>query len=175
MWDDHSVAGVFAGLALFVMFFCGTPALYRGELEQWADPTLRSRSTAVASVDRLVQPVLEAEPPAPGGDMLLVWPFGNRAWFYLQYEGAGGRAAGGRIVSESGAVLPFEGRRTVQTPWQGWLGGERSRRRRSAGQPTPRAKRRCRRRSPPARPGFLLDIGFTGKRRPLVDCGFDRL
>lgn len=110
MWDGHSVAGVFAGLALFVMFFCGTLALYRGELEQWADPRLRSRSTAVASVDGLVQPVLEAEPPAPGGDMLLVWPFGNRAWLYLQYEAAGGGAAGGRIVPESGAVLPFEGR-----------------------------------------------------------------
>ena len=110
MWDGHSVAGVFAGLALFVMFFCGSLALYRGELEQWADPELRSRSTRVASVDRLVQPVIEAEPPAPGSDMLLVWPFGNRAWFYLQYEAAGGGAAGGRIVPESGAVLPFEGR-----------------------------------------------------------------
>lgn len=110
MWDGHSVVGVFTGLALFVMFFCGSLALYRGEFHQWADPELRSRSTRVSSVDTLVQPILEAEPPAVGTDMLLVWPFGNRPYFYVQYERPGGGLVARRIVPESGVTLPPDGR-----------------------------------------------------------------
>ena len=110
LWDGHSVAGVFAGLALFVMFFCGSLALYRGELHQWADPQLRSRSTRVVSADALVQPLLESDPPQPGTSMLLVWPFGNRPFFFVQYARAGGGTVARRIAPESGAMLPGDGR-----------------------------------------------------------------
>ena len=66
MWDGHSVAGIVLGLALFVIFFCGAFALWRGELLQWADPAFRTSTTAVTSVDALVGPILAEAPPAAG-------------------------------------------------------------------------------------------------------------
>jgi uncharacterized iron-regulated membrane protein len=110
LWDGHSIVGVIAGLALFVMFFCGAIALYRGELHQWMDPALRTHSTDVTSIDALIGPILDAAPPKPRGSLLLVWPFGNRPYFYLQYESADGRRIMHWIVPHSGETLPYTGR-----------------------------------------------------------------
>jgi uncharacterized iron-regulated membrane protein len=110
LWDGHSVVGVIAGLALFVMFFCGALALYRGELYQWMDPALRTRSTEVASIDELIDPILDAAPPKPRGSVLLVWPFGGRPYFYLQYESADGRRIMHWVAPQSGETLPYTGR-----------------------------------------------------------------
>jgi uncharacterized iron-regulated membrane protein len=101
---------VITGLALFMMFFCGALALYRGELHQWMDPALRTRSTEVASIDALIDPILAAAPPKPRGSLLLVWPFGHRPYFYLQYESADGRRIMHWVVPHSGETLPYTGR-----------------------------------------------------------------
>jgi uncharacterized iron-regulated membrane protein len=110
LWDGHSIVGVIAGLALFIMFFCGALALYRGELHQWMDPALRTRSTDVASIDALIDPILDVAPPKPRGSLLLVWPFGHRPYFYLQYESADGRRIMHWVVPHSGETLPYTGR-----------------------------------------------------------------
>jgi uncharacterized iron-regulated membrane protein len=110
LWDGHSIVGVVSGLALFVMFFCGALALYRGGLHQWVDPALRTHSTEVASIDHLIDPILAATPPKPRGSVLLVWPFGNRPYFYLQYGGADGRPFARWVVPQSGETLPYTGR-----------------------------------------------------------------
>ncbi len=105
MWDGHSVAGVMIGLALFVIFFCGALALYRGELHQWADPALRAAATDVESVDALVGPVFDEYPPAEGSGVTVVFPFANRPYLYLGYEAASGEAVSRWISPASGAVL----------------------------------------------------------------------
>jgi uncharacterized iron-regulated membrane protein len=110
LWDGHSIVGVITGLALFVMFFCGALALYRGELHQWMDPALRTHSTDVASIDALVRPILDAAPPKPRGSVLLVWPFAHRPYFYLQYESANGRRIAHWVAPHSGETLPYTGR-----------------------------------------------------------------
>jgi uncharacterized iron-regulated membrane protein len=110
LWDAHSATGIVLGLALFVIFVCGAFALYRGELYQWADPALRAATTRVASVDALVDPILAADPPAPGSDLLLVWPFFNRPYFFLGYETASGAAASHWIVPATGEILPAAAR-----------------------------------------------------------------
>jgi uncharacterized iron-regulated membrane protein len=92
------------------MFFCGALALYRGELHQWMDPALRTRSTQVASIDALIDPILDAAPPKPRGSVLLVWPFGHRPYFYLQYESADSRRIAHWVVPHSGETLPYTGR-----------------------------------------------------------------
>jgi uncharacterized iron-regulated membrane protein len=108
-WDAHSVVGVVTGLALFVMFFCGALALYRGELHQWADPTLRTTSTEVISIDRMLAPLLDANPLKPGGSLVLTWPFGYRPYFHVQYETARGRIARW-VAPQSRETLPEIGR-----------------------------------------------------------------
>lgn len=108
-WDGHSVVGVVTGLALFVMFFCGALALYRGELHQWADPALRTTSTRVASIDSMLAPLLQRAPIKPGGNLVLVWPFGDRPYFYVQYQSATDRIARW-VVPQSRETLPDIGR-----------------------------------------------------------------
>jgi uncharacterized iron-regulated membrane protein len=110
LWDGHSVAGVVIGLGLFVIFFAGAFALYRGELHQWADPALRSASTEVASADALLDDALAARPPAPGTDLLFVYPFANRPYVYLGYETAGGGEVRRWINPATGAHVPAGGR-----------------------------------------------------------------
>jgi uncharacterized iron-regulated membrane protein len=39
-----------------------------------------------------------------------VWPFGNRPYFYLQYEGADGQPFARWVVPQSGETLPYTGR-----------------------------------------------------------------
>ncbi|MGC4082794.1 MAG: PepSY-associated TM helix domain-containing protein [Vicinamibacterales bacterium] len=108
-WDAHSVVGVFTGLALFVMFFCGALALYRGELHQWADPALRTQTTQVASIDAMLAPLFDAHPLKPGGGLVLTWPFGDRPYFHVNYETASGRVAHW-IAPQSRETLPEIGR-----------------------------------------------------------------
>ena len=110
LWDGHSVAGVVIGLGLFVIFFAGAFALYRGELHQWADPALRSASTEVASADALIAPLLDARPPAQGTELLFVYPFANRPYAYLGYETETGDEVRQWINPATAETLPALGR-----------------------------------------------------------------
>lgn len=110
LWDAHSLAGVVLGLALFVTFASGAFALYRGELHRWADPALRTASTRVRSMDALVGPVLAERPPKPGGDVLVVWPFGNRPYVYVGYEDVRGTQVSEWVAPATGARLRAPGR-----------------------------------------------------------------
>ncbi|MEM1268682.1 MAG: PepSY-associated TM helix domain-containing protein [Bacteroidota bacterium] len=87
MWDAHSVSGVALGLVLFVIFFAGAFALYRTQLDVWADPALRG--SPQFSTDELVLPVFEEKPPAYGSDVLYVFPFGERRSTFLRYTAEG--------------------------------------------------------------------------------------
>lgn len=73
------------------------------------DPALRTRSTQVVSIDALIDPILDAAPPKPRGSLLLVWPFGNRPYFYPQYEATDGRRIMHWIAPQSGETLPYTG------------------------------------------------------------------
>lgn len=110
LWDGHSATGVVFGLALFVIFFCGSLALYREEFRGWVDPALRGPIPENASLDALVTPVFEANPPAVGGDMLLVMPFGDRAYYYIGYESESGEGVARWISASTGEVLPSNSR-----------------------------------------------------------------
>jgi uncharacterized iron-regulated membrane protein len=48
------------GLALFVIFATGALILFRGEIRQWEEPALRAEAGERASLDALVQPVLDS-------------------------------------------------------------------------------------------------------------------
>jgi len=74
-WDVHAWAGVVASVFLFQIFFCGIFALFRGELETWADPAALSSSEREADFDAITRR-LEA-----GGHV----PFGARV--FLRREG----------------------------------------------------------------------------------------
>jgi uncharacterized iron-regulated membrane protein len=66
MWDAHSATGIVIGLALFVLFATGALLLFRGEIRQWEEPSVRV-STAASnstesrpSLDALTRPVLDS-------------------------------------------------------------------------------------------------------------------
>lgn len=60
MWDTHSVCGIFIGLALFVIFFTGAFTLFRDAILVWEEPSLRTSTTEVASLDSLTREPLDA-------------------------------------------------------------------------------------------------------------------
>ncbi|MEM6326400.1 MAG: PepSY-associated TM helix domain-containing protein [Bacteroidota bacterium] len=94
LWDSHSVVGIVIGLGLFVIFYAGAFALYRGELHAWADPALRTSevraSEATLTMDEVVAPIFAEAPPAPGADVSVNWPMRERAFFFVRYETAVG-------------------------------------------------------------------------------------
>ncbi|MEM6645128.1 MAG: PepSY-associated TM helix domain-containing protein [Bacteroidota bacterium] len=85
LWDTHSVTGILIGLGLFVIFYAGAFALYRGELHTWADPALRATETRVTP-DEVVAPFFAEFPPAPAKDVTLTYPFHERSYYYLRYQ-----------------------------------------------------------------------------------------
>lgn len=84
-WDAHSVTGIVIGLGLFVIFFAGAFALYRGELHAWADPGLRTSGTQL-SADAITQPLLGDAPPAQGTDVQVTFPLRDRTYYFVRYE-----------------------------------------------------------------------------------------
>lgn len=84
-WDAHSVTGIVIGLALFVIFFAGAFALYRGELHAWADPGLRASETQL-SADAITKPLFDDAPPAPGSDVQVTYPLRDRTYFFVRYD-----------------------------------------------------------------------------------------
>ncbi|MEL7363342.1 MAG: PepSY-associated TM helix domain-containing protein, partial [Bacteroidota bacterium] len=89
LWDAHSVTGIVIGLGLFVIFYAGAFALYRGELHAWADPAMRIAEVNV-SVDAAVAPLLAERPPVPGSDISVNWQVRERSYYYVRYETAVG-------------------------------------------------------------------------------------
>ncbi|MDT0632782.1 PepSY-associated TM helix domain-containing protein [Rubrivirga sp. S365] len=116
LWDAHSVTGVVLGLGLFVIFYCGAFALYRAEIQAWADPALRATEQtagAMLSADAAVGEILRERPPAQGADVLLVYPFAERAYYWLRYPTAAGDTLDHWVSATSGAVLPTRSRSGV--------------------------------------------------------------
>jgi uncharacterized iron-regulated membrane protein len=60
MWDAHSATGIVIGLALFVIFATGALLLFRGEIRQWEEPSLRPTGGERASITSLTRPVLDS-------------------------------------------------------------------------------------------------------------------
>ncbi|MEM6287415.1 MAG: PepSY-associated TM helix domain-containing protein [Bacteroidota bacterium] len=85
LWDSHSVTGIVIGLGLFVIFYAGAFALYRGELHAWADPAMRIAEERV-TLDQAVAPLLEARPPAPGTDLFANVQIRERSYYYVRYQ-----------------------------------------------------------------------------------------
>ncbi|MEM1094729.1 MAG: PepSY-associated TM helix domain-containing protein [Bacteroidota bacterium] len=106
LWDAHSVVGVFIGLGLFVIFYAGAFALYRGELHAWADPAIRSAEINL-TMDEVVAPLFAEAPPAPGTDVSVKWPMRERLFYFIRYATAEGDST--RIVQA--VVNPTTGER----------------------------------------------------------------
>ncbi|NBC18779.1 MAG: hypothetical protein GVY18_15860 [Bacteroidetes bacterium] len=85
LWDAHSVTGIVIGLGLFVIFFAGAFALYRGELHAWADPALRTTEVRL-SADAVTTPLLAEHPPAQGTDLQVTYPIRERTYYFVRYE-----------------------------------------------------------------------------------------
>ncbi|WP_103030145.1 PepSY-associated TM helix domain-containing protein [Salinibacter altiplanensis] len=60
MWDAHSMTGIVIGLALFVLFVTGALLLFRGEIRQWEEPSLRASPGEQASLEAMTGPVLDS-------------------------------------------------------------------------------------------------------------------
>lgn len=115
MWDTHSVCGIVIGLALYVIFFTGAFSLFVNEIREWEDPSLRTASREVPSVDAIVQPVLDTL-DAHGQDVLLQLPGPHRADLVLgRYDESVSPAEYNsvRINPETGAVVDGDARTYV--------------------------------------------------------------
>jgi len=109
-WDAHSLSGVLTGLLLFIVFYAGAFALFRNELSIWADPALRPKGPGSPLVTTLVRPHWDAHPPKQGSDVLVVFPFDGRSFYWLRYEDESGERVDRWIGADSGQALPPRGR-----------------------------------------------------------------
>lgn len=87
-WDAHAWVGVIAALLLHVMFFMGAFALFRQELNSWANP---ATSSLPAAAPVKLQPLLEQlnrEQPLLGKERVafLPEPTGLRAYWHAGSE-----------------------------------------------------------------------------------------
>ena len=103
-WDAHAWVGVIAALLLHVMFFMGAFALFRPELNRWANPAAMS---APAAAPVALQPLLtrlNQEQPLIGKDRVafLPEPTGLRA-----YWAAGAEQHEFRYAPGAGRLLPL--------------------------------------------------------------------
>ncbi|MCU0634283.1 MAG: PepSY domain-containing protein [Gemmatimonadaceae bacterium] len=112
LWDAHSLTGVILGLALFVIFYTGAFALFRAELMGWADPALRSGARH-RSADAVSAPLFRARPPAPGAEVLLVYPIHGRPFYWLRYPTVAGDTVDHWVSAATGEVLPVRGRSSL--------------------------------------------------------------
>ncbi|MEM1041045.1 MAG: PepSY-associated TM helix domain-containing protein [Bacteroidota bacterium] len=112
LWDTHSVTGIVIGLGLFVIFYAGAYALYRGELHAWADPAMRVAEAGV-TVDEAVAPLFAERPPAQGTDVQVNLPFRERAYYSVRYRTPVGdttEAVTATLSLETGEVIAEDGR-----------------------------------------------------------------
>lgn len=110
LWDGHAVVGAFIGVALFIMFYCGAFALYRGELHAWVDPHLRAPSGRTHP--QALNTLLSRFPPNPGSDVHFIFPIADRPYIFARYL-SGDKPLRHRVGRESGAILPSHGRVAV--------------------------------------------------------------
>jgi uncharacterized iron-regulated membrane protein len=70
-WDLHGWLGVVVAIPLFVVFFCGTFALYHHELALWQDPALHAvgAPTRPTVFDELTAQLVAADELPPGVDV----------------------------------------------------------------------------------------------------------
>jgi len=95
MWDAHSVTGIVIGLALFVLFATGALLLFRGEIRQWEEPSLRTSTVAPDSTERrpsldaLTRPVLDSlsEGEAAPSYVYMTLPDGRHDNLYMHVSG----------------------------------------------------------------------------------------
>ncbi|MEM1055715.1 MAG: PepSY-associated TM helix domain-containing protein [Bacteroidota bacterium] len=111
LWDSHSVVGVVIGLGLFVIFYAGAFALYRGELHAWADPALRMAEVTL-TMDEVVAPLFAEAPPAPGTDLSVNWPMRERQFYFVRYQ----TAVGDTTELVTAVVNATTGERVEPTP-----------------------------------------------------------
>lgn len=110
LWDSHAVVGAITGIALFVMFYAGAFALYRGELHAWSDPALRAigAEPSLAPIDALFR---EA-PPDRGTHAMIVHPLGDRPYFFVRYQRDGERVERW-IGAVTGVAMSRDGRSAI--------------------------------------------------------------
>ncbi|MEL6770057.1 MAG: PepSY-associated TM helix domain-containing protein [Bacteroidota bacterium] len=87
MWDAHSATGVTLGLVLFVIFFSGAFALYRTQLDAYANVALRG--PVALTTDEVVGPLFDETPPALGSQVTVFYPFGERRSVFVRYTPEG--------------------------------------------------------------------------------------
>lgn len=108
LWDLHAVAGAICALPLFVMFYAGAFALYRGELYAWADPALRWPEPT--GTWEIVERQFERRPPDGGSDWMVVHPFADRPYVFLKYVTGGEEIRGLLGPRDEAGLIPFGGR-----------------------------------------------------------------
>lgn len=95
MWDAHSATGVVIGLALFVLFATGALLLFRGEIRQWEEPSVRVSTGAAdsaeahPSLDALARPVLDSLGKGEGlpSYVYMTLPDGGHENLYMHVSG----------------------------------------------------------------------------------------
>lgn len=110
LWDAHSLAGVVFGLLLFVIFYCGTFSVFRAEIMMWADPALDRPAGSSSGADDVISPILRKHPPKPGADIMVVYPFSGRPFYWLRYEQTSGQQMDTWVGAGSGELVPPRGR-----------------------------------------------------------------
>jgi len=105
----HSVLGVSLALALFIVSFTGTTALFVPELAQWEHPTHRlGPPPAGMRIDPLVRSHLDAWPHGPGDVTYVSMPTPLRPIVELHHH-ADGTEQHVQIDPTTGRELPFAG------------------------------------------------------------------
>jgi uncharacterized iron-regulated membrane protein len=62
LFHTHTVAGIVISFALFVIFFAGAFALFRGELHRWENPDARYETPINIDLDRVLRAVISDVP-----------------------------------------------------------------------------------------------------------------
>lgn len=115
-WDLHGWVGVGSSLLLFVLFFCGVFALYRGELAIWQDPRLHAAALPRVGAP-LLDPVLaqlEAAGAARYGDRVSMITHAGTRLVTASITSASGASATTLWVDPQRAIHPVEAGRHSQ-------------------------------------------------------------
>ncbi|MEM9259429.1 MAG: PepSY-associated TM helix domain-containing protein, partial [Bacteroidota bacterium] len=61
-FHTHTVAGITISAGLFVIFYAGSFALFRGEIYRWENPEARGMARVELDVSKSIAAIREAEP-----------------------------------------------------------------------------------------------------------------